>query len=145
MKQDFVVAEEYLREKVLDKPQEFFTLEKLRKSLGIDRNVTIPELLLHVFGHINHIPSRRECIEEEFDKLEKIITPPEDNYLDAKRYFEAYSTDKNYREIIDSGKLADLRVHNSGEVFFALPADLRKNIPEFVKENVDLKRLENVG
>ena len=145
MKQDFVVAEEYLREKVLDKPQEFFTLEKLRKSLGIDRNVTIPELLLHVFGHINHIPSRRECIEEEFDKFEKTITPPEDNYSDAKRYFEAYSTDKNYRDIIDSGKLADLRVHTSGEVFFALPADLRKNIPQFVKENVDLKRLENVG
>ena len=102
-------------------------------------------MLLHVFGHISHIPSRRECIEEEFDRLERIIRPPEDNYLDTKRYFEAYSTDPHYREIIDSGRLADLRVHASGEVFFTLPEDLRKKIPEFVNNNVNVERLENVG
>ena len=35
--QNFEEAEEYLKTNILDKPQEFFTIEKLRKSLGLDR------------------------------------------------------------------------------------------------------------
>ena len=45
LKQNFDEAETYLKDKVLDKPNEFFTIEKIRKSLGLDRQFTVPELL----------------------------------------------------------------------------------------------------
>ena len=143
-KQNFDEAETYLKDKVLDKPNEFFTIEKIRKSLGLDRQLTVSELLLHTFGHINHIPSLRECLDEEFDKLDKALKPEDTIYRSAKEFFEAYAVDDGFRYIIDSKKFADLSVHPSGDAFRELPLELKQSIPLYIKENVNLERLQNV-
>ena len=142
--QNFAEAETYLKNKILDKPQEFFTIDKLRKSLGIDRKLTFSELLLYVFGHINNIPTQKECLNEEFDKMDEKLKPNETTFLNAKEVFEAYAVDKEFRDIIDSGHYAELSVHPSGEAFKNLPPELKQSIPSFIKENVNLERLENV-
>ena len=143
--QNFDEAETYLKDEVLDKPNEFFTIEKIRKSLGLDRQLTVPELLLHVFGHIDHIPSQRECLDEEFDKLDKAINPDDAVYSNVKEVFEAYAVDDGFRYIIDSKKFAELSVHPSGDAFRKLPLELKQGIPLYIKENVNLERLQNVG
>ena len=143
--QNFDEAETYLKEEVLDKPNEFFTIEKIRKSLGLDRQLTVPELLLHVFGHIDHIPSQRECLDEEFDKLDKAINPDDSIYSNVKEVFEAYAVDDGFRYIIDSKKFAELSVHPSGDAFRKLPLALKQGIPLYIKQNVNLERLQNVG
>jgi type I restriction enzyme R subunit len=143
--QNFDEAETYLKDEVLDKPNEFFTIEKIRKSLGLDRQLTVPELLLHVFGHIDHIPSQRECLDEEFDKLDKAINPDDSIYSNVKEFFEAYAVDDGFRYIIDSKKFAELSVHPSGDAFRKLPLELKQGIPLYIKENVNLERLQNVG
>ena len=142
--QNFDEAETYLKDKVLDKPQEFFTIDKLRKSLGLDRRLTVPELLLHVFGHIEHIPSQRECLDEEFDKLDKVLKPDDVIYGSAREVFEAYAVDNNFRDIVDRKRYAELGVHPSGDAFRKLPKELKQSIPLYVKDNVNLERLENV-
>ena len=142
--QNFDEAETYLKDKVLDKPQEFFTIDKLRKSLGLDRRLTVPELLLHVFGHIEHIPSQRECLDEEFDKLDKALKPDDAIYGSAREVFEAYAVDDDFRDIIDSRRYAELGVHPSGDAFRKLPVELKQGIPSYIKQNVNLERLENV-
>jgi len=142
--QNFDEAETYLKDKVLDKPQEFFTIDKLRKSLGLDRRLTVPELLLHVFGHIEHIPSQRECLDEEFDKLDKALKPDDAIYTSAREVFEAYAVDDDFRDIIDSRRYAELGVHPSGDAFRKLPVELKQGIPSYIKQNVNLERLENV-
>ena len=43
---EFEKAENYLKDNILDKPKEFFTIEKLRKSLELDRKLSISELLI---------------------------------------------------------------------------------------------------
>ena len=144
-RQNFDEAEAYLKDKVLDKPREHFTIEKLRKSLSLDRRLTIPELLLHALGHIKHIPSQRECLDEEFDKLDKALNPDDSVYGSAQEVFEAYTVDDSFREIIDSKRYAELHVHPSGDAFRKLPAELRQSIPTYIKQNVNLERLENVG
>ncbi len=143
--QNFDGAETYLKDKILDKPSEFFTIEKIRKSLGLDRRLTVSELLLHVFDHIKHIPSQRECLDEEFDKLDKAIKPDDSVYGNAKEVFEAYAIDGKFRHIIDSKKFADLSVHPSGDAFRNLPPKLKQEIPSYIKQNVNLERLQNVG
>ena len=141
---NFAEAESYLKENILDKPQEFFTIDKLRKSLGIDRKLSVSELLLYIFGHINNIPTQKECLNEEFDKMDEKLKPNETTFLNAKEVFEAYAVDKEFRDIIDSGHYAELSVHPSGEAFKNLPPELKQSIPSFIKENVNLERLENV-
>ena len=143
-KQNYDEAENELKEKLLDKPEEFFTLEKISKSLGLDRKLTAREILLHVFGHLNYLPSKRECLEEEFDKLEKTLNPDESIYNQAKEVFEAYSIDNEFRDIVDSKKYAELNAHPSGEAFKSLPLELKEAIPSYVKDYVNLERLENV-
>ena len=143
--QNFEEAGTYLKEYVLDKPQEFFTIEKLRKSLGLDRQLTVPELLLHSFGHITHIPSQRECLDEEFDKLDMALEPDDSNYNSAREVFEAYSVDEEFREIVDSRRYANLGVHPSGDAFRKLPTELKERIPDYIKQYVNLERLANVG
>ncbi len=142
--QNFEDAEIYLKENILDKPQEFFTLDKLRKSLGLDRNLTISELLLHALGHIDKIKSKKECLDEEFDKLDKALKPEDSIYNDARQFFEAYTGDDEYREIIDGKRFAELKVHPSGEAFSNLSPELRRQIPLYIKQNVNLERLGNV-
>ena len=72
-RKNFNEAEKYLYEKVINKADEYFSLEKLRKSLGIDRKISMKEILLHAFDHIQHIPSQRECLDEEFEFIEFFI------------------------------------------------------------------------
>ena len=142
--QNFDEAETYLNDNVLDKPQEFYTIEKIRKSLGLDRKLTVSELLLHIFGHIEHIPSQRECLDEEFDKLDKALKPNDAIYGSAREVFEAYAVDDDFRDIVDSKRYAELGVHPSGEAFRKFPKELKQSIPLYVKDNVNLERLENV-
>ena len=134
-------AEQYLIDNVLDKPQEFYTLDKLKKSLELDRKLTVSELLLYAFDHIDKIKTRKECIEEEFEKFDDKFNPSEDNFYDTKQFFESYILDKDYRDIIDSKRFAELNVHPSGQAFKNIPQEFREQIPLYVKENVDMERL----
>ena len=143
-KHNFDEAETYLKEKVLEKSKEGFTMEKLRKSLGLDRKLTVSELLLHTFGHMDHIPSQRECLDEEFDKLDKALKPDDSVYGSAREVFEAYAVDDDFRDIIDNRRYAELGVHPSGDAFRKLPVELKQGIPSFINQNVNLERLENV-
>jgi len=140
---EFESAENYLEENILDKPDEYFTLQKLGKSLELDRKLSVSELLLHAFGHIDQIKTKNECLDEDFEKLDDELNPSDDNFHDAKQFFESYAIDPEYREIIDSKKFAQLNVHPSGQAFKNLPKELREMIPQFIKENVNLERFSS--
>ena len=142
---EFDSAETYLEENILDKPEEFFTLEKLRRSLELDRKLSVSELLLHAFGHIDRIKSKKECLEEEFNKFDDEFNLSSDNFNATKEVFESYASNSEYRKIVDSKKLIELQEQYPGayEVFKNTPKDLREKIPQFIKEKVDLERLSS--
>ena len=137
---NFKDAETYLEEEILDRPEKFYTLDKLKKSLELDRKLTVSELLLYSFDHIDRIKSKRECLEEEFEQLDNTFHPSEEYFDDAKHFFESYVLDDGYRKIIDSKKFADLNVHPSGQAFKNISKELREQIPLYINENVDLER-----
>ena len=53
--------------------------------------------------------------------------------------------DEEFRDIIESKRYAALGVNPSGDAFRILPIDLKEKIPNYIKENVDMERLVNVG
>ena len=81
-----------------------------------------------------------EILEEEFDKFDDKFKPEENSFNAARQVFEAYATDKEFKEKVDAGKFAELNVHPSGDYFFKLPEDLRNKIPTYIKENINLER-----
>jgi type I restriction enzyme, R subunit len=142
---EFEKAENYLKENILDKPKEFFTIEKLRKSLELDRKLSVSELLLYAYGHLDRIKNKNECLEEEFEKFDNEFNLPPDKFNSVKEVFESYALDSQYRKIIDEKKLVELNVHypGAGEVYKNIPSELRDKIPQFIREKVNLERLSS--
>lgn len=143
---DIEKATEYLENEILDRPDEYYSISKLGKSLGLDRPVTIRELLDLVFENINGLPSRTECIDEEFDKFDGVVGIADPDANNAKVVFEAYAIDDEFKRMVDSREYVDLNVHPSGSAFLQLPAELRQRIPDYITNSgIDTVRMQDVG
>ena len=68
---------DYVNQEVFNKPNEFYTLDKLRKAAGADRRLTLREILEKVFGLIPRFKSKDELLEEEFAKFVADYKPDE--------------------------------------------------------------------
>ena len=139
---DFDLAEDMVKNNILNPNEKLLTLENITKSLGLDRVPTIKELLFYAFDYISHIPTLKDCLDEEFDKLENKLIIPEEIYSDAKEVFEAYATDKDFRKILNTKKYAELNLHPSGNAFKNLPKKFKEEIPFFINKNVDMDLLK---
>ncbi len=135
----------YIESNLLDKPQEFFTLEKLRKSIRTDRRVTIREIIEKILGFVPEIKTKQELLESEFDKFDSRYLPDESYYQYVKDVFFAYITDVTIRQLIDSGKFADLNVTPCATAFQNLPAKYIKLIPDYIKDHIELSKFEPVS
>lgn len=138
--QDWDQLEEYAVKEKFDKPNEFYNLDKLRKSLDIDRRITIKELFQFVYGKIPFIKSKSQLLEEEFDKFDDRYLPSPNHYDTIKGFFQSYLIDPELREIIDSKKYGLLNTHPSGQYFKNIPEEYRKIIPDYIKNYVSLNK-----
>src|SRR5204862_7138060 len=84
---------DYVNREVFDKPEEYYTLEKLRKAASVDRRLTLREILEKVFGLIPRFKSKDELLEEEFTKFVADYKPQDAESIPALRtFFKAYIT-----------------------------------------------------
>ena len=67
---------DYVNREVFNKPEDYYTLEKLRKAAAVDRRVTLREIMEKVFDLIPEFKSKDELLEEEFSKFVADHTPP---------------------------------------------------------------------
>ena len=142
-------AADYVHRHLFDKPQAFFSLETLRRAAGVDRHLSLRELLEKVFGLIPGFKSKDELLEDEFQKLLLDLSPEElaqhaDAIAALKNYFKAYATDGHLRHIIDKGQFTDLNVNPNFNMadFKAVPAAWRNRIPEYVKNYLPLDQFK---
>jgi type I restriction enzyme R subunit len=134
---------DYVNREVLNKPEEYYTLDKLRKAAAVDRRLTLREILEKVFGLIPRFKSRDELLEEEFAKFVADAKPAEAEAIPAlKTYFKAYVTSDLVRHIIESKQYTDLATNPvfSSRDFRAVPTRYRTLIPEYVKDYVSLNQ-----
>ena len=68
---------DYVNREVLDQPEEYYSLEKLRKATGVDRRISLREILEKVFGLIPDFKSKDQLLEEEFAKFVAEHVPEE--------------------------------------------------------------------
>ncbi|WP_318909512.1 hypothetical protein [Shinella zoogloeoides] len=139
--QDWDAATRHVVEELFDKPSEYFNLEKLRRAAGVDRRISVRELVEKAFGFIPKFKSKGELIDDEFQKFLIDQKPEEADRIREMRYFfEAYIRDAKVRASIDSGHLTDLYVNPSFSTrdLKEVPAPWRKRIPEYIKDYVSL-------
>ncbi len=134
---------DYINREVFDKPEEYYSLEKLRRAAAVDRRLTLREILEKVFGLIPRFKSKDELLEEEFAKFIADVKPEDTLAIPAiKHYFKAYAASGGVREIIDKKDYTVLATHPmfSTRDFKAVPAKYRTLVPEYVKDYVSLNQ-----
>ena len=136
-------AQDYVRQEIFDKPEEYYTLEKLREALNLDRRVSLREILEHVFGLIPRIKGRAELLDEEFGKF-IAQNPPEDvgSIPAIKAFFVAYTGDERVRMIVESRQFADLATNPGFSMadYARVPDEYRSLVREYVKDWVVLNQ-----
>jgi type I restriction enzyme R subunit len=68
---------DYVNRELFDKPSEYYSLDKLRKAAGVDRRLSLREILEKIFGLIPRYKSKDELLEEEFAKFVADYKPTE--------------------------------------------------------------------
>ncbi|KAB2883293.1 MAG: DEAD/DEAH box helicase [Albidovulum sp.] len=139
--QNWEAATRRVIEELFDKPNEFFNLEKLRKAAGVDRRISVRELVEKAFGFIPGFKSKAELIEDEFQKFLADQQPEEADRIREMRYFfEAYIRDAHVRAKIEEGDFASLNVNPTFTTrdLKEVPATWRRRIPEYIKDYVSL-------
>ncbi len=154
VKEDDMVREQYekgnysavqhtIEEKYMDKPAEFYSWEKLRRAVGVDRRVTVREIIDKIFGAIPAFKSKRELVMDEFDGYTLTCNINPSDYQSIRHFFEAYLTDKEVRRAIEDEKYQLLGTQVPSYTFAELKELGRDNMLSvigYVNDNVNLSR-----
>lgn len=131
----------HIEENIFDKPEEFFNLEKLRKSLSIDRRVSLREIVEVIFGIKPYFKTREELLDEEFDKFDSRYMPDEKQFTPARNFFKTYVLDSQFRQYVNDGEFAYIMgSHAGGEYLRKLTVELRNKIIEYIKDYVSFNQ-----
>ncbi len=134
---------DYVNRTVFNKPEEYYTLDKLRRATAVDRRLTLREILEKLFDIIPRFKSKDELLEEEFAKFVASHKPEEAKSMMAIRtFFKAYAANSYLRDIIDKRQFAALVTNPafSTKDLKAVPRAYRTIIPEYVKNYVPLNQ-----
>ena len=139
-------AVDHVARHLLDKPAEFYTLDKLRRAAGVDRRLTLREILEKIFGLIPGFKSKDELLDDEFQKF-LLDQPPEtlskhaDAIVALQYFFKAYATDSRLRDTIEQRRFTELNVNPAFTMadFKAVPKEWRERLPEYIRDYVELK------
>ncbi len=104
--------EHYLKLNIFDKPIEYFSVKKLENSLGLDRRLTIKEIVQFLLGNISVFKNKQELIDDEFENFVLLNQGDLNKYGDiiqnVESIFNAYLTDFNVRKAIKEKRLQAL-------------------------------------
>ena len=134
---------EYVSREVLNKPEDYYTLPRLRRAADVDRRISIREILERALELIPRFKSKDELLEEEFAKFVADHRLERSESLQVMRdFFKSYAVNEDVRQVIDNKRFAELATNP----FFSLaelslvPTEYRKTIPEYIKDYVSLNQ-----
>lgn len=135
---------DYVNREVLNQPEEYYTLEKLRRAVNVDRRLDIREILALVFELIPRFKSKDELLEEEFAKFVADRQPADAaTELAAMRaFFKSYAASNRTRDIIDRREFTDLATNPEFnlEQLRQVPEPYRTAIPEYIKDYISFNQ-----
>lgn len=136
---DMQAVEDYVKTEVFDKAEDYFNLDKLRKSVKMDRRLSLREIMDKVFGRLDKFKDKDELLEEEFEKFVSIHKPDSKYYYPIKNFLKAYITDNEIREIVETREYGRFATNPKVSLadFKALNG-YREVVPEYVKDYVSV-------
>ncbi|GHO85259.1 DEAD/DEAH box helicase family protein [Dictyobacter formicarum] len=93
-------VEEYVKNTILDKPEEPFTLEKLRESVQADRKISLREMIENIMQGQETFKSKDQLLEEEYQEFIRLYNPENQYKMAIRNFLKAYITDVQIRDIV---------------------------------------------
>ena len=106
------------------------TLKDLSSHLQLGRTPTTRELIEKALGFISKFKSKNELIDDHYRKFVSEFNFNKDEYWKIKNFFEVYSTDDDFREIIRNKKISELAASNKFNI--SDYRDIENMIPNIV-------------
>ena len=106
--EEWDVIEEYVKTKIFNKPKEFWNREKLQQAYGVDRRLSLREIIWKVLGKISLFKSREELADEYFERFLSIEGIDGSKYYQLRELFKAYCLFDDLRPILDRKEYAKL-------------------------------------
>ena len=136
---------DYVNREVFDKPEEYYTLDKLRKAAAVDRRLTLREILEKVFGLIPRLQVQgraagrgvRQVRRRPQARRGRRRSPP------SRHYFKAYVTSDQVRAHHRQQALHRPRDQPDASpraTSRPCPRSTARSIPEYIKDYVSLNQ-----
>lgn len=148
--EDPLAALEYVKNNLLDKPNHYMTLDKIKKHFKLDRRVSLGEALDIIMGRTTEPPKRAGIIADRFndfvatkDLTERLSKDSELFHL-AYRLFESYIMSPDVISAIDSqqyGNLAHTGQLTLDEYKHLHDEGLAQPIVQYIRDYVDTDKL----
>ena len=133
----------YIDDHIMNQPNEYYTWDKLRRSIGSDRRITAREILDKIFGVLPFFKSKKELVEDEFEGYALTHSIPSEKYADVKEFFATYITDKDVRRAIEDRKFqmlgTDISTYTMADLKH-LGLDSMQSVVDYVADNVNVSR-----
>ena len=137
-------AIDYVNREVFDRPEDYFTLDKLRRAAAVDRRLSLREIIEKALGLIPEFKSKDQLLEEEFAAFAAAHGPPArmEALAAIRTFFKAYAGDGGVRKIIDDREFTKLAANPSFSLadLRAVPERFRRLVPEYVRDYVSPDR-----
>ena len=108
-------AEEYVRNELFNKPEEYINLDKLRRAVKLDRRLTLREVLEKIFGKLKRFKLKDEILEEEISKFIELHGADRDNLQECihaiRLFMKEYIANATFRKIIDERNFTELETN----------------------------------
>lgn len=144
-------ALEYLKNNVLDKPDHYMTLDKIKKHFKLDRRISLGEALDVIMGRIDTPKNKASIISDKFNdfiqtkELSERLSEDSELFRLAYRLFDAYISSDSVRSAIDSkqfGQLAHSGQLTLDEYTHLHTEGLAEPIVRYIRDYVDTDKLK---
>lgn len=101
---DELALEFYIKSRIFDKPNEYYNVKKLERSLGLDRHLTVKEIVLNIMGKQQGYKTKYEIVKHEFENFVLLNKEELEKYADIMSsievLFQAYILDSTIRAAV---------------------------------------------
>ncbi|MBS4015968.1 MAG: DEAD/DEAH box helicase family protein [Candidatus Latescibacteria bacterium] len=136
---NYELMEKIVQEHIFNKPEEYFSLDNIRRGYQSDRRLKLWEILDKIFGKIKRFKTKSELADEEFEKYVVSYGVAPNEYYEVRELFRMYLVDNDTRYFIDKNEFGKFAANpNMLEVLHLLKKDKIKSITSYIKDNVNL-------
>ena len=144
---NLALLESQVREKLFNKPEDFWSQAKLEKMYETNRRPSLREILSVVLNLIPKIPTKEDMANEAFEKFRATQKFLATHAREVRTVFESYVLRPTIRELLEAGKFAELAAKDTGihSSLLKLDKDERENLLNYLQKSINLAGIEGVA